>query len=71
MDPRERNATREYLFEMAKLGRMEFFAQPDDWPGKCTDHELRVNRSTGTFKALSTLAGAVEHDVYPRWGINE
>lgn len=71
VDPRERNATREYLFEMARLGRMEFFAQPDDWPGRHNGQEQRLNCSTGTFKALSTLAGAVEHDVYPRWGINE
>lgn len=56
-------ATRSYLAEVAKRGGMEFFAQPDQWPGR--------SRAV-TAKTLSTLAGAVHRDVaIPHWGINE
>jgi hypothetical protein len=67
-------ATRAFLAGVARRGGMEFFAQPDEWPGR--------NRTTQTFtlqsdaavneKTLSTLAGAVHRDgALGHWGINE
>jgi hypothetical protein len=67
-------ATRAYLADVAKRGRMEFFAQPDEWPGRSRvnqpfsfQRESPMNEGT-----LSTLAGAVHRDAPIRhWGINE
>lgn len=71
-DPRETAAVRDYLDGVARRGRLEFFAQPDEWPGKKGGEPFLFNRSSEVGKALSTLAGVVERDVsYPRWGINE
>jgi hypothetical protein len=64
---------RNYLAEVAHRGKMEFFAQPVDWPGETRADELpfqHTNRLNG--KTRSTLTGAVLRDVaIPRWGINE
>lgn len=67
-------ATRAYLAEVARRGGMEFFAQPDEWPGRTRVREpltlpsgLPVNEKT-----LSTLAGAIHREIaVPHWGINE
>ena len=57
---------RKYLAEVARRGHMEFFAQPDDWPGRI--HPRFFHNHNRTF---STLAGAVRRDVTTHWGINE
>jgi hypothetical protein len=66
-------SVREFLSGLAKRGQMEFFAQPDIWPGA-------MRRSTSLYvqpgseaahRTLSTLAGVVHRDMTPRWGINE
>lgn len=65
---------RQYLADVAKRGRMEFFAQPDAWPaGSRRNMPFFVQRDSlvTTGGTLSTLAGAVHRDVIPRWGINE
>jgi len=67
----ETKAAREYLAGAAMRGRLEFFAQPDQWPGKQMRDSFLLNRSLETGKTLSALAGAVERETYPRWGINE
>jgi hypothetical protein len=68
-------ATRSYLDDVAQRGRIEFFAQPDEWPGRSRVNQPllfqqdspRVNEGT-----LSTLAEVVRRDVPIRhWGINE
>jgi hypothetical protein len=69
-DAQQTNAAREYLSAIAKRARLEFFAQPDHWPGKNSEGIL-LNRSLGSGQTLSALAGAVERETYPRWGINE
>jgi hypothetical protein len=61
---------RSYLAEVARRGNMEFFAQPDQWPGRNPrlehlplHHEPRLND-----RALSTLAGVVRQEVSSsRW----
>jgi hypothetical protein len=69
---KETAEVRDYLEGVAKRGQLEFFAQPDEWPGKKSAESFLFNRSLGAGRALSTLAGVVERDVsYPRWGINE
>jgi hypothetical protein len=64
---------REYLADVAKRGRMEFFAQPDVWPsiGRRNIPFFVHRDSVATNRTLSTLAGAVPPDITPRWGINE
>jgi hypothetical protein len=64
---------RAYLAEVAKSGGMEFFAQPDQWPGRVQSNEPFSLQDSGvTNRTLSTLAGAVHREqTFPRWGINE
>jgi len=65
---------RAYLADVARRGVMEFFAQPDDWPGKKKDTGLFALESGlhQSPKTLSSLAGAIQQDLsFPHWGINE
>ena len=67
-------AIREYLSSVAKRGRMEFFAQPDDWPGRPREIDLLALDRTSRMNehTLSLLTGAMSRDAsFPRWGINE
>jgi hypothetical protein len=67
----ENNPVRSYLADVARRGKMEFFAQPGRWPRtSVTDGYERDMESTD--KAYSVLAGAVQQGgSFPRWGINE
>jgi hypothetical protein len=62
-----------YLAGIAKRGGMEFFAQPDDWPGndpfRAAFPEQRVLPVSD--RTLTSLAGVVHDSPIPRWGINE
>jgi len=72
-DPGQSRAARAYLEDVARRGRMEFFAQPDA-PLEHHRHHLFPAAGKPEFndKALSTLAGVVQRETYiPRWGINE
>ncbi len=65
---------REYLAEVAKRGRMEFFVQPEDWTHATRedDGDSFHRKPEIGERALSTLAGVVRADyAYPRWGLNE
>jgi hypothetical protein len=67
-------ATREYLANVARRGKMAFFAQPDDWPDRrLTPAPVVFQQNSGWCdRTLSTLAGAVQRDnTIPHWGINE
>jgi hypothetical protein len=53
---------------------MEFFAQPDEWPGKGSFENCFVLPPASELggKTLTTLTNMVQRDVpMPRWGINE
>jgi hypothetical protein len=66
--------TREYLADVARRGKMAFFAQPDDWPDRRLTPAPVVYQQNGGWsgRTLSTLAGAVQRDhTIPHWGINE
>lgn len=67
-------AVRSYLADAARRAGMEFFAQPDEWPGRSRANEpfLLQRQSHVRARTLSTLAEAVHRDVPIRhWGINE
>jgi len=67
--PADTREVREYLANVAKRGQMEFFAQPDDWPGS-----KRFSFQPGSIDtpAVSALTGPVQRDVsFMHWGINE
>lgn len=71
------SAARQYLADVAKRGHMEFFAQPDEWPGRRSNADGALSFQGGLAmneRTLSTLAGVVPREVsipVPRWGINE
>ena len=59
-----------YFSGVAKRGGMEFFAQPDEWPG----HDLGESPfivTRGKPTTFSTLAGIAPRESMPRSGINE
>jgi hypothetical protein len=66
--------TRTYLSEMARRGGVEFFAQPDEWPGhsgseKSFPFTRQINVGAPAFSALAETG---RRDLsFPRWGINE
>jgi hypothetical protein len=65
---------RSYLAGVARRGNLEFFAQPDEWPGKRIRPDVLAARLTPglNHKTLSTLAGVVQRDMtHRRWGSNE
>lgn len=66
--------TRAYLSDVARRAGLEFFAQPDEWPGRVRADE-GFPRQSGpgvNQRTLSTLAGAVHRDsAMPRWGLND
>jgi len=63
-------AVRGYLADAARRGNMEFFAQPDQWPGAPRSREcsaLHEHRDRGQ-RTLSTLAGVFQRDLpESRW----
>ncbi|HWH72202.1 MAG TPA: hypothetical protein VNT26_22755, partial [Candidatus Sulfotelmatobacter sp.] len=71
----ERTRTiRAYLSGVAKRAKLEFFAQPDDWPGHKRDESLLGFQRSSDLneKTLCTLAGVVQRDVsVPRWSISD
>jgi hypothetical protein len=64
---------RNYLSQLAKRGKMEFFAQPEGWSAKQKlEDQLMFHRDMPNLKTFSALAGAIEREnSYSRWGINE
>jgi hypothetical protein len=65
---------RNYLAEVAEKAGMEFFAQPDDWPGHRNKEGPSPFRRDSDLngRTISTLAGVLQQDrSFPRWGINE
>jgi hypothetical protein len=69
----DRNQIRDYLAQVARRARMEFFAQPNDLAVKRFDESIATDRvAKRDDKALSALAGIVQRDqTFPHWGINE
>jgi hypothetical protein len=64
---------REYLADVARCARMEFFAQPNSFPVKRFDESFASDRGTKRDeRALSALASIIQRDqTFPHWGINE
>lgn len=69
-DHERTRAVRAYLADVARRAQMEFFAQPDEWPGKEESEPSVFTERSGDFqqRTLSTLAGAVRCNFpRPRW----
>jgi hypothetical protein len=67
--PPETLRTRDYLVEVARRGKMAFFAQPDDWPDRHAP--VGFEQDAGwNGRTLSSLAMKRDHTNL-RWGINE
>lgn len=65
---------RSYLARVAERGEMEFFAQPDEWPGHHRAEKALDSPVQNPFarRTITTLTDAVHQDrSFPRWGINE
>jgi len=67
------NQIRDYLAQVARRARMEFFAQPNDLAVKRFDESIALERGRKRDeKTLSALAGVIQREPsFPRWGINE
>ena len=72
----ETQKVRAYLADVAKRGNMEFFAQPDRWPGPTQTAgavqlfpALVPTAEANTFSALPGFRQGIE--TFPHWGINE
>jgi hypothetical protein len=60
------------LADAAKRAGIEFFAQPDEWPGRDqSSHRFTTPMNHRGSKMIPTLADAVHRQITPRWGINE
>jgi hypothetical protein len=72
-DAEHTKAVRSYLTSVARRGRMEFFAQPDEWPGhEPAEEPFAFRRYPESATPVPNLADALTHDKrFPRWGINE
>jgi hypothetical protein len=65
-------ATRTYLAEAARRGGLEFFAQPDDWPGHHLPHGFFLTGTEQSERSLANLVSIIQPDRgFTRWGINE
>jgi len=76
--PREESqktrAVRAYLAGVASRGGLEFFGQPDDWPGRRNRGGPLLSQGNSDLggRTLSALAGVAQQGPgFPRWGINE
>ncbi|HLH55832.1 MAG TPA: hypothetical protein VKY92_19680 [Verrucomicrobiae bacterium] len=67
-------AVKDYLADVAKRGKMEFFAQPGDLPGhnRCGTALHVPLRSSIVDRSASDISGVFNRDAStPRWGLNE
>jgi hypothetical protein len=74
VDVQHTRLVRAYLAGVAQRAKLEFFAQPDDWPGRKRASEAPSFGPSSDFseRTLHTLAGVVQRELnFPRWGINE
>ncbi|HTL55437.1 MAG TPA: hypothetical protein VL361_07140 [Candidatus Limnocylindrales bacterium] len=72
-EERQVNSAQRYLAQVAQKGNMEFFAEPEVWPGRENDkYSGDPNRSRFSENSLSSLAGFVQRDVSsPRWNVTD
>lgn len=67
-------AVRDYLSQVAERAGMEFFAQPDEWPGRSGPRpaSLLEERTNLNQRTLSTLAGVVNREnTSARWAAGD
>ncbi len=64
---------RDYLASVAMRGEMEFFAQPDVWPGHAsglTDHDS-ASRKVHLESPVQVAAVSTKNNIVGHWGLNE
>ncbi len=74
LPPEQTQEVRAYLQDVCRAAGIEFFAQPDDWPGKPgKENILSFGRQTRISRfSPADPANLLPLDIsYPRWGINE
>lgn len=70
-DGLERSSIRSYLQALARKAKMDFFAQPDDWPDREEDFSTQ-QISDRAQKTSSMMANLIhQNSTSARWGINE
>jgi hypothetical protein len=66
------NPVRNYLAEVAKRAKIDFFCQPGIWPGMGAKHNAITSTWERNDKTFSFLANAAQEDpAVSHWGINE
>jgi len=73
-DPEASEVARQYLSEVARRAGMEFFAQPDQWPGNGTPAgllELRKPVRAQSMPLAALTSSQIFETPAPRWGLNE
>jgi hypothetical protein len=71
-EPEHTREVRASLARAAKRAGIDFFAQPDEWPGRNYDlGRLAPAISRADPRTLSSIAGVIQRQTTPRWGINE
>src|SRR6185437_1781183 len=66
------NPVRNYLADVARRAKIEFFCQPGIWPALGQKHDTSTRMWERNEKTFSFLANAVrEEPVASHWGINE
>ena len=66
------NPARDYLAEIARRAKIEFFCQPGIWPGAPHTRSASTLAHPRSDKALAFLATATqEAPSFSHWGINE
>jgi hypothetical protein len=68
----EFNPARDYLADIAKRAKIEFFSQPGIWPGAPQTRSTTTLAHPHNEKTMAFLTTAT-HEVpsFPHWGINE
>ena len=67
----ENGSIRSYLQSVARKAKMDFFAQPDDWPDRDDDFSLEQIAERAQ-KTSTVMADLIHHNApTARWGIND
>ncbi len=69
--PTRTRQVRDYLAALARKGNMEFFAQPDEYPGRRLTSAPVLSADKRNSDTLSTLAGVFQRDLpHSRWDVS-
>ena len=73
--PRERvdqiPSIQNYLTSVARRGQLEFFAQPDVWPGRKASSPLGARSELRREPPIQVAAVSTKNSIVSHWGLNE